>query len=538
MSIVRIDIDQLFRASQMLQHIRKAPDTEHWRQIASSDLRAFTHVSGLDQVGAEHAAALDSGPASASAVTRGLLDVLGGLAHGLEETAKGFSAQEELFARGLDGLGTVGGGGRVSLPEAVVPVPVVVTPKAVVTPHSVSGLLGSYITTHTSAIGEAVDSWHDVSSSMREVTDQLRAVANDIMAANRGEVIDAIVDKIRKTSEATESFATNAQAMSHWAGRISLTHKLGIAEAALINTTIMANPVPGARQLHEQLALLAYAKYGLPPLLLLAEPRVGSLLDTAVPPSEGGALEAELDDIATTARKDLEHHIEAIRSGKPDQALVKELHCGEAAAMGQPVNEPGAIQPGGASPTGTQSVDPVASPTGTAPMSGVTGAAAGARPSAGSYQLGPMVAPGLGAAGRRPSRGRSALRSRATVPSSVVAGGRRIARDKQAMRAVTGGSAVAGGSGVASGSGVKAGGARPAPGARGAAAGRGFLPMGMAPGRRDTKSRTVKTVTTELELEANARAIVGEAPPMVPGTIGAWARDSSAGPTLNPRAGA
>lgn len=538
MSIVRIDIDQLFRASQMLQHIRKAPDTEHWRQIASSDLRAFTHVSGLDQVGAEHAAALDSGPASASAVTRGLLDVIGGLAHGLEETAKGFSAQEELFARGLDGLGTVVGGGRVSLPEAVVPVPVVVTPKAVVTPHSVSGLLGSYITTHTSAIGEAVDSWHDVSSSMREVTDQLRAVANDIMAANRGEVIDAIVDKIRRTSEATESFATNAQAMSRWTGRISLTHKLGIAEVVLINATIMANPVPGAHQLHEQLALLAYAKYGLPPLLLLAEPRVGSLLDTAVLPSEGGALEAELHDIATTARNDLEHHIEAIRSGKPDQALVKELHCGEAAAMGQPVNEPGAIQPGGASPTGTQSVDPVASPTGTAPMSGVTGAAAGARPSAGSYQLGPMVAPGLGAAGRRPSRGRSALRSRATVPSSVVAGGRRIARGKQAMRAVTRGSAVAGGSGVASGSGVKAGGARPAPGARGAAAGRGFLPMGMAPGRRDTKSRTVKTVTTELELEANARAIVGEAPPMVPGTIGAWARDSSAGPTLNPRAGA
>lgn len=471
-------------------------------------------------------------------MTRGLLDVIGGLAHGLEETAKGFSAQEELFARGLDGLGTVGGGGRVSLPEAVVPVPVVVTPKAVVTPHSVSGLLGSYITTHTSAIGEAVDSWHDVSSSMREVTDQLRAVANDIMAANRGEVIDAIVDKIRRTSEATESFATNAQAMSRWTGRISLTHKLGIAEVVLINATIMANPVPGAHQLHEQLALLAYAKYGLPPLLLLAEPRVGSLLDTAVLPSEGGALEAELHDIATTARNDLEHHIEAIRSGKPDQALVKELHCGEAAAMGQPVNEPGAIQPGGASPTGTQSVDPVASPTGTAPMSGVTGAAAGARPSAGSYQLGPMVAPGLGAAGRRPSRGRSALRSRATVPSSVVAGGRRIARGKQAMRAVTRGSAVAGGSGVASGSGVKAGGARPAPGARGAAAGRGFLPMGMAPGRRDTKSRTVKTVTTELELEANARAIVGEAPPMVPGTIGAWARDSSAGPTLNPRAGA
>lgn len=530
MSIVHIDPTQLNTSAQRLEAIAEMCGSAAGRGWGRSRLRTFTSVSGLDQLGTEHASILESGPSSAIAVAEKLRDLLAGLGHGLTQTVEGFTAQENVFARRLDGVDTVGcGGGRVSLPEAVVPVPVVVTPKTVVTPHSVSGLLGSYITTHTSAIGEAVDSWREVSSSMREATDQLRAVANDIMAANRGEVIDAIVDKIRRTSEATESFATNAQAMSRWTGRISLTHKLGIAEVVLINTMIMANPVPGARQLHEQLALLAYAKYGLPPLLLLAEPRVGSLLDTAVPPSEGGALEAELHDIATTARNILEHHIEAIRSGKPDQALVRELQCVDAQASG-----PGAIQRGGASPTGTQSVDPVASPTGTAPMSGVTGAAAGARPSAGSYQPGPMVAPGPGAVGRRSSRGRSALRSRATAPSSVVAGGRRIARGKQAMRAVTGGSAVTGRGGGS----VAPGGARPAPGARGAAAGRGFLPMGMAPGRRDTKSRTVKTVTTELELEANARAIVGEAPPMVPGTIGAWARDSSAGPTLNPRAGA
>lgn len=400
MSIVHIDPTQLNTSAQRLEAIAEMCGSAAGRGWGRSRLRTFTSVSGLDQLGTEHASILESGPSSAIAVAEKLRDLLAGLGHGLTQTVEGFTAQENVFARRLDGVDTVGGGGgRVSLPEAVVPVPVVVTPKAVVTPHSVSGLLGSYITTHTSAIGEAVDSWHDVSSSMREVTDQLRAVANDIMAANRGEVIDAIVDKIRKTSEATESFATNAQAMSHWAGRISLTHKLGIAEAALINTTIMANPVPGARQLHEQLALLAYAKYGLPPLLLLAEPRVGSLLDTAVPPSEGGVLEAELDDIATTARKDLEHHIEAIRSGKPDQALVKELHCGEAAAMGQPVNEPGAIQPGGASPTGTQSVDPVASPTGTAPMSGVTGAAAGSSPEC--RFLPAWTHSGAGAGGRR-----------------------------------------------------------------------------------------------------------------------------------------
>ena len=239
MSIVHIDPTQLNTSAQRLEAIAEMCGSAAGRGWGRSRLRTFTSVSGLDQLGTEHASILESGPSSAIAVAEKLRDLLAGLGHGLTQTVEGFTAQENVFARGLDGVDTVGGGGgRVSLPEAVVPVPVVVTPKAVVTPHSVSGLLGSYITTHTSAIGEAVDSWHDVSSSMREVTDQLRAVANDIMAANRGEVIDAIVDKIRKTSEATESFATNAQAMSHWAGRISLTHKLGIDEAALILSLI------------------------------------------------------------------------------------------------------------------------------------------------------------------------------------------------------------------------------------------------------------------------------------------------------------
>lgn len=48
--------------------------------------------------------------------------------------------------------------------------------------------------------------------------------------------------------------------------------------------------------------------------------------------------------------------------------------------------------------------------------------------------------------------------------------------------------------------------------------------MGMAPQGRNKRSRNIKTVTPELEQDANIRAIVGEAPPMVPGTIGAWAR--------------
>ena len=85
--------------------------------------------------------------------------------------------------------------------------------------------------------------------------------------------------------------------MARWSGRIGLTHKLGIAAAGAINGSVLANPIPGARQLQEQLALVAYARVAMPPLLSLAEPRVGSLLDTVVPPSTGGAWEAEMDEL-------------------------------------------------------------------------------------------------------------------------------------------------------------------------------------------------------------------------------------------------
>lgn len=64
-----------------------------------------------------------------------------------------------------------------------------------------------------------------------------------------------------------------------------------------------------------------------------------------------------------------------------------------------------------------------------------------------------------------------------------------------------------------------------APGLRGAATGtRSIMPMGVGAQSSRRKSHAIKTVTPELEQEANIKAIVGEAPPMVPGTIGDWAR--------------
>ena len=84
---------------------------------------------------------------------------------------------------------------------------------------------------------------------------------------------------------------------------MQLTHKLGLAEASLINGSVLANPVPGAKQVEEKLALIAYAKFAMPPLVALAEPQVTYLLSVTVPPSQGGTVEAELEDLAAESTR-------------------------------------------------------------------------------------------------------------------------------------------------------------------------------------------------------------------------------------------
>lgn len=341
MSIVHIDLNQLHESSQALQALGRIVEKNSSKGHRADQLASFTTVSGLDQLGTEHAGLLSSGPGSAVEVSRGLAGVIRGLARGVRETASGFSVQEELFARGLAELGREAEGcakpvGReiavLTMPEAMVPVPVVVAPKTIVPAHSAAELLQSYVTTHTSAIGEAVDSWRAVAESMDDVVARLRQVANDIQAANKGEVIDAIVGRLRTTSEAAQSFATNAEAMSRWTGRMQLTHKLGLAEASLINGSVLANPVFGAKQVGEKLAIIAYAKFAMPPLVALAEPRVTSLLSVTVPPSQGGTVEAELEDLAAESTRVLDRHIEAIRQGTPDRALMREYRALEGSA--------------------------------------------------------------------------------------------------------------------------------------------------------------------------------------------------------------
>ena len=88
-----------------------------------------------------------------------------------------------------------------------------------------------------------------------------------------------------------------------------------------------------------------------------------------------------------------------------------------------------------------------------------------------------------------------------------------------------------GGMGAAPGMGAGAGsavgttsGAGAARGGAGAGA-RGMMPMMGARGGDSAKSKKVKSVVTQVELEPNKKALLGEPPLVVPGVIGAWVRE-------------
>ena len=562
MNTVQINFDQLTQAHHSMRGIAKLCQPNSWDGSAGSILQSFTRVSGLDQLGREHAGVLVSGPGSARGVAQGLGRIVEGLARGLGDTVEGFSLQEDVFAHGLtvlhnasDAAGTTGvvsGGVGVYVPESITPVPVVVGLKSVVPPQSVVGLLRDYFTTQTAAIGQASTAWEALSTTMQDVAGRLRGVANDIQAANRGEVIDAVVDRIRVTSGVVGSFAGNAQAMGVWASRMGWTHKLGVAEAAMMNATVMANMVPGVRQVQEKLALAAYARFAMPPLLSLAEPRVGSLIDSSVPPATGGLLEAELEETASLSQEVLKDHIDRIREGKPDRVLVEDVHRMQGAVThggstsGGGVTPAGGVVSGGDAATRTQGVPQVSSPllsgAGGVPSAASTGAIpAGGVPAAGVSGSGrggvPVAAGALGAgAAGSTRRGGSSSSSRVRPASAVTpSGGGRggSSRFGAGVGSASRRGAAGVGAGLGAGVGAGAAGAVPgaAPGGAGraggsrAGVGRGVMSVGMAPaGGREKKSRNIKTVLPELEQDANTRAIVGEAPPMVPGPIGAWAK--------------
>ena len=101
MNIVQINTEQLVDAAKRLKLAGGTLYKPFDRSGRSDRLLDFTRVSGLDQLGAEHAKVLSSGPASATETAKGLGKIIEGLALGVKDTAQGFEAPGAVFFPGF-----------------------------------------------------------------------------------------------------------------------------------------------------------------------------------------------------------------------------------------------------------------------------------------------------------------------------------------------------------------------------------------------------------------------------------------------------
>ena len=222
-----------------------------------------------------------------------------------------------------------------------------------------------------------------------------------------------------------------------------------------------------------------------------------------------------------------------------------------AGTTGGTLNSAG-VGPGGALPGGLLNAGGKGNGFGMSPLSGI-----GQRSAADMR----TQASGLGTMGARPFGGPHSMNGVSGLGGPSMLGGRRGAGALGAGALGAGvGAGSAGASGVSAGglgagavpgNGVGAGGAGGRAGGMGAAPGmgagagsavgttsgagaarggagagaRGMMPMMGARGGDSAKSKKVKSVVTQVELEPNKKALLGEPPLVVPGVIGAWVRE-------------
>lgn len=268
-----------------------------------------------------------------------------------------------------------------------------------------------------------------------------------------------------------------------------------------------------------------------------------------------------MDEVATRAAS-----AGGVATAQPVQAVSGLQAVPQAAAQQVGATVSSAITPGalgGQAPLGGSALSGLGRSTGTAGSAGMVGlpsADARARSlsmhPAGSARSGVLGTPALGSGRTAGSAMTNTVPRLGAVAGSGLFGGvagGAIGAGGAGLRGVFGGaSGVSGlgaggvssgriGAGLHSGSGqlgslpggagvgAGTGGASGASASGAGAAGRGAGPMLCAPGagqgKKEGKAGKVQSVVTAVERDVNMRALVGERPPVVPGTIGEWARE-------------
>ena len=531
---------------------------------------SFSGVSGLDQLGGGHGGVINGGAGSAITVLQSYAEQVEWLSGALAASYQALTGQNAFVARGMDLAdegGSVGADG-VSFPARPRPrfenfsfMPPMVLPAL-----SIDQLSADFSATRIAECVAASRLWHSLSAETAAIAQSLDAVAQDLAGSNRGEVIEAAIDKIAQVARAGDTFAQNSRIMGSSVERLSAIKQDGALKVNFTRTALAAIVDPVQRMAAEQSFLQSFPAMYMPSVAT-GIPPIRNLMVMDPAADGGGAIALGMDDVAGKGSKhDASGHrapgaaLDALTSvqramGAGDfgtvQAGVDSLagvHGGEivqagelgtaAASAGTLTAPPGVgsmgaapLGAGGASAAGTGQVLGGPVPVGGLGNIGnaVTTAAGAAR---GPLSFGsgtpPAGAPGGGAAAAGARPGRVGGVANGWGAGSGPGGGRASGIAGTAGSAVAGNGAGAGGvarqpAGVPMTAGAGQGAASRS---TGAPAGRGMMPMMGAPmaGQGQSKPAKVRTVTSVVEEDDNVAALLGESTPVVPGVIGAWAR--------------
>ncbi len=516
----------------------------------------YSSVSGLDQAGRMHQVISS---VSQPEATRGLALFLSNAAGLLRDQADGFVAVDAGIGESFrPGGGDVSGGVRISTPDAPLVNSFSVVTPAAGRPWSLEQLVAQLSATDVASMSGISQNWAATSDSVTEALSVIPEVVGLLSGSAETEAIGNAIDHIGLIASSGAQYGINAGVLAGLtAGLVTVSEASSIQAATTLGIVRLAvHPI--ASHGIEQSYLSGYGPQltvelvpTVPPFDMLLPP-LGSVSGGVVDGGGAGALIPEFrkQALSPVVRDALDH------AGWGDVA-----HATTPAEIVEQVGKPNPdlldLIASGATPTQVASATaPSLPPIGTLPTGGA-GAAAGAGALAGgaASAVGGLGAAGAGGGlgGAVPLAGRGAAGVSGGVGAGVGgvgAGGRAGAgaggsgalgaRGGFSTPPGAGGGAGSGGVGPAPGNGAGAGtggvaagspGANPRTGGATGGAGAGGYGVGPAAGagrggrNGQNKRGRVQAVTSAVEREGNLKALLGEAPEVVPGVIGAWVRE-------------
>ena len=504
-------------------------------------LSLYSAVSGLDQAGQMHQAISS---VSEPEATRGLAQFFASAAELLHQQVDGFIAVDAGIGDSFRSTA-----GDVSSPVALSPLerpqsnPFHIIVPVAGRPGNLEVLVSQLAATDFTSMFDISQDWVSTASMLVQALGELPAAMGLLSPSAETEAIHNAIANVEFVDVMGRHYAAKSHMLGHHTAGLATLSQATAVEAAAALGAVRATADPVASKSLEEVFLSTFG----PRLTTQLAPTVPTF-ESLLPPMKPGSSQIMDDGGADVGVPEFSREAlpQVVNKALAHTGWGDLTHATTPAEIVEQVGKPNPdmldLIASGATPTQVASATaPSLPPVGAlgGALTGGAGAAAGAGALAGGAAGG---VGGLGAAGAvggfggvMPFAGRGAAGLSGGVGSG--AGGRAGAGagGSGALGARGGFSTPPGTGGGAGTGGVGAGspGASPRTGGAAGAAGAGGGGYGVGPaagagrgGRNGQQKRgRVQAVTSAVEREGNLKALLGEAPEVVPGVIGAWVRE-------------